>query len=355
MLAALAQTSAAPRTTSGHINPHTLLMFVRHFLYGLRIVCNSPVPGLPIREDYRAPDVTVHLREKNCLQADLKALPRKFSYISPHLNAQGQPHLRAGSLNDDYFGFFYDDGARFAVKRDGSEIWADWLDNYAVEDIATYLVGPVMGFVLRLKGVLPLHACAIAIQDRAIALVGEQGAGKSTAAAAFARLGYAVLSEDVAAVAEVGGQLIVHPGYPRVNLWPESVEALFGSADKLPQVTPTWGKQFLALDGAENRFQNEPLPLSAIFILEERVSGADLPRIDAIPAASALTMVVANTYGNYLLDASLRRKEFVQLGSLLAKIQIYQVWPSEDPARVYELCQAIAAKVRGDGTFAVSC
>ena len=112
------------------------------------------------------------------------------------------------------------------MKSDGSEVWADGPENYALEDTATYLVGPVMGFVLRLRGSLPLHACSVAIGDKAIALMGPQGAGKSTAAAAFARLGYSVISEDVTALSESGGRYMVQPGYTRVNLWPESAEAL---------------------------------------------------------------------------------------------------------------------------------
>jgi hypothetical protein len=328
-------------------------MFVPHSLYGLRILSNSPVPGLLVRNDSHDVDITIHLREKNSREAGLDAIPHQFFFTSTYLNSMGQPILRVGNLNDAYFGFFYDDGARFAVKRDGSEVWADGPENYAVEDIATYLVGPIMGFVLRLNGVLPLHACAINVAGQAIALTGVQGAGKSTSAAAFARMGYAVLSEDVAALTEVGGKHIVHPGYPRVNLWPKSVEALFGSVDTLPLVTPTWGKHYLALDGAEHLFQSEPLPLGAIFLLEQRVFGAAAPKIEAITAGSAMPKLVANTYGNSLLDAPLRRKEFSQLGNVLAKTQVYQVWPCDDPLRVYELCEAIAAKAQGSAAHAV--
>jgi len=329
-------------------------MFFYHSLYGLRIISNLPVPGLPVICDHKNSDVIIHLRDKDARPPGLGRTPEIFSFTSAHLNAKGEPVLRAGNLNEHYFGLFYDDGARFAVKRDGSEIWADGPEDYAVEDIATYLVGPVMGFVLRLNGVLPLHACAIEVDGRAIALVGQQGAGKSTAAVGFARLGYAVLAEDVAAIAEVDGKYIVHPGYPRVNLWPKSVEALFGSADSLPQVTPTWGKQFLALDGEEFRFQSRPLPLQAIFMLEERLPGATGLRMEPIASAEAMPKLVANTYGNYLLDAALRGKEFMQLGKLLAKTQIYQVWPSDDPTRVYELCHALAGQVQ-DSAASVVC
>jgi hypothetical protein len=270
----------------------------------------------------------------------------RFFYVSPTSNDDGQPVVRVGKLGDHFFCFFYDSGARFAVTRDGREIWADGPEDYAVEDLATYLVGPVMGFVLRLLGILPLHACAIAVEDRAIALVGSQGAGKSTSAAAFAKMGFAILSEDVVAVTEEGKRRMVQPGYPRVNLWPESAETIFGCVHGLPPVTPTWGKHFLALNDAQHRFQNKPLELAAIFILRDRVPGAPKPRVEKIAPASAMPILVANTYVNYLLDAAMRRTEFVQLGQMLRKTPVYQVWPLDDPSRVYELCEAISAEAR---------
>jgi len=322
-------------------------MVVRHSLYGLCLASNSAIPGLPSRCDHLDPQVNIFLNELGGPVAKTDSAPPKFSYTSSELHVNGLPVLRAGELGDSYFGLFYADGSRFAVKRDGSEVWANGPAEFATEDLATYLVGPVMGFVLRLHGILPLHACAVAVGNQAIALVGDPGAGKSTTAAAFAQLGYAVLSEDVAALAEVSGHFVAQPGYPRVNLWPESAELLFGSVDTLPLITPTWGKQFLSLDGDKHRFQSDPLPLSAIFILSERLSAAVAPKIEAVSAASAMTALLTNTYVNYLLDAAMRRKEFVQLGHLLANTRVFRVWPSDDPSRVYELCNAIVAEVQG--------
>jgi hypothetical protein len=325
-------------------------MAVRHSVYGLRFASNLTIPGLSVLDDPLPSNVAIHLKEEKDPAASVFSLPSNFSYISPNRNSDGQPLLRAGKLGDSYFGFFYADNSRFAVSRDGREIWADGPEDYAVEDLATYLVGPVMGFVLRLHGMLPLHACAVAVEDRAIALVGSQGAGKSTTAAAFAKMGFAILSEDVVAVTEEGKRHMVQPGYPRVNLWPESAETIFGGVHGLPPVTLTWGKHFLALDDAPHRFQSEPLELAATFILRDRVPGAQKPRVEKIAPALAMTRLVANTYVNYLLDPAMRRTEFVQLGHLLRMTPVYQVWPPDDPSRVYELCEAILAEARACAT-----
>src|SRR6266853_327014 len=211
--------------------------------YGLGISANVPIPGLPIQSKQEAVHVHISLREKLVFPSTFPIPPDDFFYISPTSDLHSQPNLRVGTFADgQYVGFFYSDGARFAIDRRGREIWADWPENYALEDACTYLVGPVIAFALRLRGIICLHASSIAVDGRAIALLGQPGAGKSTTAAAFARLGYSILSDDVAVLDDRGDQFLVQPGYPRVNLWPESVRALFGSEDALPRITPTWGK-----------------------------------------------------------------------------------------------------------------
>lgn len=319
-------------------------MEVHHSLYGLCLSANVTIPSLPVVTSSPSPKIRIHLNSGVCSPIFPPNPP--FFYVSPIVNDDGRPIVRVGKLGDDFFCFYYGSGARFAVRHDGCEIWADGPEDYAVEDLATYLVGPVMGFVLRLLGILPLHGSAIAVEDSAIALVGSQGAGKSTTAAAFSKMGFAILSEDVVAVKEEGERNLIQPGYPRVNLWPESAEIIFGCVHGLPLVTPTWGKHFLALNDPQHRFQNKPLELAAIFILRDRILGALKPRIERIAPSSAMTLLVANTYVNYLLDAAMRRTEFIQLGQMLRRMPVYQVWPLDDPSRVFELCEAISAEAR---------
>ena len=321
-------------------------MTLCHSLYGLRLAAESPVPSLPLCKDVLDANVRIHWQGSSSQLPSIFALPCTQLYTSSTSSDNGQPLARVGILDNRYFGFFYGDGARFAVRLDGREIWAEGPEGYALEDLAAYLVGPVMGFVLRIFETLPLHACGVAVEGKAVALVGPQGAGKSTTAAAFAKLGFGILSEDVVALVEEGDRFMVQPGYPRVNLWPEAAKTIFGDAHGLPPVTPTWGKHFLPLDDAGHRFQNEPLELGAIFTLQDRIPGAQEPRVERISSAAAMTSVVANTYVNYLLDPAMRRTEFVQLGRLLQQTPVYQVWPSDDPSRVYELCEAVAAVAR---------
>ena len=300
------------------------------------------LPSLFPQHDFEIPDTQIRLNGV----WRFPATPCAFSetlYSSPGGVPGPQPNLRVGVFPGlGYFGFFYGDGTRFAVERRGREVWADWPKKYTLEDACTYLFGPVMGFVLRVRSTVCLHASGVVIDDRAIALVGPPGAGKSTAAAAFACAGLPVLSDDVVALADRAEQFLVQPGYPRVNLWPDSVRSLFGSEEALPQITPTWTKRFMPLGNNRHRFASRPLPLQAIYILDSRDETLIVPIIEEVSGKEAFMALAANTYVNYLLDQDMLRTEFDVLGRLVSSIPVRRVRPPAESSAIFSLCEAIA-------------
>ena len=317
-----------------------------HVVYGLQLAANMTLPGLPVQRNSETPDVRIQLKNGWAFPATLPSFGEDFHSGSDGVR-DSQPNLRAGLFpGGEYFGFFYGDGARFAVERHGREVWADWLENYTFEDACTYLLGPVMGFVLRLRGTVSLHASATAVGHHAIALAGLPGAGKSTTAAAFACNGFPVLSDDVVALADKGAQFLVQPGYPRVNLWPDSVRRLFGSEDALPRITPTWDKRYMQLGQGGHHFASRPLPLGAIYILESRDEALKSPIVEQVSGEEAFMALVANTYVNYLLDRDMRRTEFEVLSRVVAETRICRVRPQADPSSIFDLCEAIATDTR---------
>ena len=320
-------------------------MSISHVVYGLRLAANIDLPGVYPSFDSDVHDVQVWLKDWTTFPSTFPELFKNF-YPSFH-EAKVQPNLRVGVLlGEQHFGFFYADGIRFAVDRRGCKMWADWSENSTLADACTYLLGPLMGFVLRLRGTICLHASAVSVDDRAIAFVGLPGAGKSTTAAAFACAGYPVISDDVVALADHEEQFLVQPGYPRVNLWPDSVSRLFGAEDALPRITPTWDKCYLPLGQNGHGFASTPLPLEAIYILDSRDETLTAPIIEEVSGQEAFMALAANTYVNYLLDQDMRRKEFDVLGRLVASIPIRRVRPPARPSAIFNLCEATAADAR---------
>ena len=99
----------------------------------------------------------------------------------------GRAALRIRKIDDGaYLRMDYSDGHQFWLDRAGRRVWGIWPEGSSLAEATSYLLGPVMGVLLRHRGVICLHASAVAINGRAVAFVGPPGAGKSTMAAALA-------------------------------------------------------------------------------------------------------------------------------------------------------------------------
>jgi hypothetical protein len=309
-------------------------------VYGLGLSSNLPIPGLIELPATWKSDVRVSLGLIPHWLDDLSEAREWF--ISPYKDDRGEPAVKVWKLaGGTYFRLLYNDKTEFIVDRFGTKVWATWLNGLTLEDTATYLLGPILGFVLRLRGVTCLHASAIAVDDQAITLLGAAGAGKSTAAAAFAERGCPVLSDDIVALWDCDRAFLVQPGYPYLCLWPSSVGALYGGLDDLPRLAPTWDKRYLDLTQDAYRFQQQPVRLAAVYILGERCPDSTAPSIDAVPAKDGLMALVANTYATCLLDKAIRAREFEFLGRLATAVPLRRVRPHIDPARLSNLCELI--------------
>ncbi|MGA7916692.1 MAG: hypothetical protein WCA00_15770 [Candidatus Acidiferrales bacterium] len=199
--------------------------------------------------------------------------------------------------------------------------------------------------MLRVRGVTCLHASAVAFGEKAVAFVGSEGAGKSTTAAALARQGHAVLSDDVVALAEHNGSFFVHPASPYLCLWPESVESLYGSAEALPRFSPNYEKRCLSLQKQDLRFETRALPLAAIYILGDRRADP-APAVEEISPQRAFFALVANTFATNTLDSTMRAKEFAMLARLAPRVPIRVLCAHSDPSRLKDLCDLLAQETK---------
>ena len=236
----------------------------------------------------------------------------------------------------------YPDGTRFWVDHRRATVWATWPEILSLEETCIYLLGPILGLLLRLRGTTCLHASAVNMGGRAVAFVGAAGTGKSTTAAAFARQAFAVLSDDIVPVVEQDDLFLVPPAYSHLCLWPDSVKALYGSPDALPRFHPNWEKRRLVLGESGTHFENQALPLGAIYILGNR-RATSAPYVEQVRPRHALLSLVAETYANKLLDRNMRAQEFGVLGRLVTSVPVRRVLPHSDASRLSDLCQVVEA------------
>jgi len=316
---------AATATRENEVEPAT------YRVCALRVRCSRPIPGLVSVHPTSAVDLEIHLNSGRSWAEVTQDVPRHLWHESANRDQGGEPTLKVWIVADGaFFHLRYQDGTEFLVDAGGTTVWATWPDSLTFEDACAYLLGPVLGLVLRFRGITCLHASAIDIGGRAIAIAGAPGAGKSTTAAIFATSGYRVLSDDIVALADHGNVFMAQPAYPRLGLWSDSVEALFGVHNVLPQQTPTWNKCYWDLTQSGDRFQANPLPLSAVYVLSERDTTERAPFVEALSARAGLTQLIANTYVSYLLDKTMSARDLDVLARLVSKVPVRRLVPHFD-------------------------
>jgi hypothetical protein len=311
--------------------------------YGLGINSSCRIPGL---QEVPLPQGEIALWFEDGPEPEwatkLLAVPaRILSHRSEPVGSADPSFVLSQHSETEGFQLSYSDGTRFVVDGKGARIWGTFQLPLTAEDMATYFLGPVLGFILRRRNITCLHASGVEIHGRAVCFCGDAGYGKSTTAAALALRGLPALAEDIVALEESGGEFRAVPGYPRVCLWPESVRMLLGSDDALPQLTPVWEKRYLDLDGSRAKFSNAKLPFGILYLFAPRSSEQGVPRVEKLGPREALLELVQNTYMNWVLNREQRANEFDTLCRLVQRVPVRRIVPHAKPEKIAGLFDLI--------------
>jgi hypothetical protein len=317
----------------------------RYVAHGLRLESNLPIAGLPRVPPGSGPaDVAIRLGELPALAEGANAA---IWHESTDLDGAGEPVLRIRRVAaTGALWLRYGDGTQFLIDADARAVSAAWPAELTPEDTAVYLLGPVLGLLLRMRGRSCLHASVVAVGEQAIGFAGAAGAGKSTIAAAFARAGRPVLSDDLLVLNRGAEGFRAEPGYSRLRLWPESACGLYGSADALARLTPGWEKRYIDL-AAEGSFCEQTLPLAAIYVLGDRLEGGGEAAVEPISARDALLSLVANAYTGHLPGAAERRIDFERFSRLRSAVPIRRLRPASDWSATARLPEIVLDDLAG--------
>lgn len=238
------------------------------------------------------------------------------------------------------FLFRYLDQTQFLIDLPEHAIEMQWAPPSTIEDACTYLFGPVLSFLLRRFGRICLHASAIRIENRAVAILGARGSGKSTTAAALARCGCDVISEDLLPVRAKGQSILADAGYPLIRLWPESVQMLLGHREALPKLTSNWDKRGMKLPDASPSASDRALELAAVYVLSGR-QASNAPRVEALGKQHAMRALLFNAHSSYLMDRTDQAGAFEMAAAIARKVPVRSLIAHTDGQRLPELCDSI--------------
>lgn len=290
-------------------------------VYGLNVRSDLPLPGVPAPLGTPS-DVTFTVEPFTSIPdspASAEALWYRSEWSDDRTGEPGVTIHRA--VEYGAFRIRYNDGVEFLIDADGCQIRGRAPSPASLADLASYLTGPVLGFILRLRGIVALHASAVDVQGKAILLVGNACSGKSTTAAALAMRGFKVIAEDVAALAPDGDGFLVRRGCAEIALRPDAVAAMYGSSDALPVFSPTWNKRRLDLLDIE-AFSPGPVPVGAVYMLTNTGGIPSAPCIAPLSPRDAMLELLANVYGNRLFHDDLKLRELDAVHRIAASVPV---------------------------------
>ena len=237
------------------------------------------------------------------------------------------------------------DIARYGIDE-GCRILVDPAEGASPRNIRLFLLGSAFGALLHQRGLMPLHANAVVVGDRAITFTGASGAGKSTLASLFHDRGYPLLSDDVCVIrADEAGRPVAYAGIPHMRLWRDSLE-------RSGRTTQGYER---ALDGRDKynvpaRRGETParMALGAIFVLK-RAEEAQLVAIRRLRGAEALNAVLANTYrGRYIAALGNTQRHWSASVALVGRVPVLELERPWSPDWFAPTLDAVEAYLSGD-------
>ncbi|MCB1843993.1 MAG: hypothetical protein KDI09_13600, partial [Halioglobus sp.] len=170
-----------------------------------------------------------------------------------------------------------------------------------------------VGLWLEQRGIPCIHANALAAGDKAIGLIAPSRTGKTTLTAALLGHGLQAMTDDMLALHPNAAQWEVHPGWPRLRMWPDSAESFTGQgAQTLAKVHERFEKRLVKLEEG-GAFCAQERPLRQLYLLERRASEAGEVVITDLAPGEAIIHLLQNSilgdvYGALALEAKRLKK-----------------------------------------------
>lgn len=228
-------------------------------------------------------------------------------------NPQAQGVLYAAK--SDQFLLKLDNIADYLVEN-GNEIVIAPQPQATEDEVRLFLLGSCLGALLHQRGILAMHASAIAVKQGAVLFVGPSGHGKSTVLGSLLRRGYPMIADDVAGIVlDEQGQPLVLPAYPQVKLWHDACKQLEQPTAELRAVRLELEKYAVPM---HHQFVTQSVPLFAVYVLATH--NQPEIKLEALEDSEKFQVFLRNTYRQRFLDGLQMRLPHFRLTTAAAKV-----------------------------------
>lgn len=292
----------------------------RYDAFGVTIQSEFPLPELPSVGADDEPDVTV---TRGAVDPVAFEDPDEVRAVTA---APGRCRLTYDAIGS----VRVEDGERIVVDLEREDLGSSKV-------FRRLLQGQIVAVLLHQRGLLVLHASAVAHEGRAAVFVGPVGAGKTTTAAACYAEGFSLLDDDVVAIDLEDGEPVVHAGVPELKLLPETASALDLTVAPAESDDAGSPKRY---HEASTAALESPVPLGACYRLAEGV------RLDVTPLGpqERVLALVSNTYTAGLLgDTASGGDNLEQCARVANDAAVRELTRPESLERLPDLVELIAA------------
>lgn len=299
-------------------------------IYGVRIQSDTELIGLDQCHDLHSPDITI----RRCAPGEtlpwlpeLRPNPSSWSFRSRRL-ADGTVRVHAAEVCD------------LAIAPGADRIeWSSGSHDF-LEASQTYLLGTGLSYCLVARGIEPIHAAVVAVNGKAVALMGDCGYGKSTLAASFIAAGHTLVTDDMLIMTRHGSRWLVEPGVARLKLFPDVRDALLPLLRGV-KMNPFTDKEILYLKPQASA----PIPLRAMYQLPHSRHQTSRIRTRILPARTAFFSLIRNTFNVVVSDPQRLRRQFEFARSVAESVPVRAITYPRNLAALPEVVRAITTEM----------
>jgi hypothetical protein len=233
----------------------------------------------------------------------------------------------------------------FLVSPDGRRILYHRQKRAPVESFSVYLLGQVLSFSLLAFDSESLHGTVAVVNGGAIGFLGNCGYGKSTLGAALLARGFPILTDDLVALEQGEAGWRVHPGIPRIKLFPSVARRLLGSDQRRVPMNHRTSKLVLQLE--DRQAVRRPVPLKALYVLSDPAQQGShrstRPRIEPLSGHQAFIEVIRAAFNLVVLEKTRLAKQFAFATRLVAGVSVRRLTYARDLSLLPAVCDAVLA------------
>lgn len=230
---------------------------------------------------------------------------------------------------------------RFIIRDYGKEIIVDKIKAETREkDLKAYIISHAMVYCLYMRGIPTLHSSTVGLDGRAITIMGDCGAGKSTYSTLLRHEGYKLVADDISAVTVKDGQPYVQLAVPQQKYTVDTAQKEGLALEDLECVEEKRGKYRLLL--SEQDMCEGPTPMKGIFeIYADAVDNRlEFIKLEGLDALQALACYMFNqSYSNAMGGVSV--EAFQALLSIAQTVPFYKIIRPTDRDARQEILQFI--------------